>query len=725
MKRYFLISIYTLGLFISIAAQNTNLRDIFLSAESYFLFEEYDEALPLYLRINRQDPENDNVNYKIGVCYLNNPYEKNKSIFYLEKAVKNINLKYKENNYRETSAPLDALYYLGNAYRINNELGKAKTYYNLFLEKMDPMVFDEEIVNDQLKAIEIAESLKARPIDFDYSILGENINSRFSDERAVISGNESKLVYISKLQFYDAVLFSEKVNGKWSNPRNIIPELGVDGDVYPTCLSWDGTELFLYRSDDFIGNIYVSKYKQGKWTPIEKLNENINTRFWESHASISKDGTKLFFSSNRKGGFGGLDIYVSERFPEGDWQTPVLLGPSINSKYNEDTPFITEDGKKLYFSSFGHQGMGGYDVFVSVLNDDGSWAEPRNLGYPINSTADDLFFHPYRNGKFALYSRYKEDGFGRHDIYNYQVYNYEFPRMYLIAGQLDYEGSLEPADLNIRVVNTKSNETLSSLTPEADGSFSFSLPAGSYNLVFNGSKFHEIIKNLEINQLTPHSGIKIPEKITMIPLPRVLSPEESDKLLSLRDTALHVESDKPVKIRYNAERGSSVIINVYNDNELIASDTIDSARRRDDFEFTPKAGLNTIIFNSTDKDGNTTSKTAEVMYNPKMEDRELKDNKAVSGPEIIEIPLELTEPTEMDIKKMKEFNENAEGNLKNYLDKNNFNSNNSQTFINHLRENAASNNFTDQDINNMIANSYSLYDTRKLLENLAKVPQAT
>ena len=328
MKKSFTFLIFFLVMSLTSArSQDTDMRQIFLTAESYYLFEEFNEALPLYLQIHRHYPDNDNINFKIGVCFVNSPYEKDKSIAYLEKAVKNINPKYRENNFKETSAPPEALYYLGTACRINNQLSRAKENYKKFLQVMDPAVYDSVLVQAQIDACDAAGSLMKKPIDFDRQDLPDKINTRFAETNPVVSGDETKMAFISKLQFYDAVFYTEKVNGQWKAPRNIVPELGVDGDVYPTSMSYDGTEMFIYRNDAFVGNLYYTKLVNGRWTPLVRLNDNINTKYWESHASMTRDRQTLYFSSNRKGGYGGLDIYRSERQSNGDWGPAVNLGP--------------------------------------------------------------------------------------------------------------------------------------------------------------------------------------------------------------------------------------------------------------------------------------------------------------------------------------------------------------------------------------------------------------
>ncbi len=439
MKRHYVL-LFTLCLLFQygFSQPEGNFRDLFLYAESEFLFEEYAEALPNYLRLNKQYPDNDNINYKIGVCYLNDPYDKDKAIAFLEKAVQNINPKFKENSFKETGAPLEANFYLGNAYRINDQLEKAIETYEQFKNQADPELYDLELVNEQIRACNNAIDLKTRPVDIEIQNLGDRINTRFSDVQPVISGDESRLVFVQKQAFFDALAYSEKIDGEWSFPRVLMEELQVDEDVYPASLSYDGNTLFIYRNDNFTGNLYTSTYAEGRWSSLTRLNENINTKYWESHASLNKPGDTLYFTSNRKGGFGGLDIYYSVKGSNGDWGKAVNLGSAINTKYNEETPFITADGKTLYFSSYGHYNMGGYDVLYTTKLSDGSWAVPINAGYPINTTDDDVFFNPVHNGTFAYFPRYRDEGFGRTDLYRLEIFSKTHPRKFMVKGMVGY-----------------------------------------------------------------------------------------------------------------------------------------------------------------------------------------------------------------------------------------------------------------------------------------------
>lgn len=154
--------------------------------------------------------------------------------------------------------------------------------------------------------------------------------------------------------------------------------------MYPTCLSSDGNCLLLSKDDDFNSEIYLSRKIDGEWQPAEKLGKNINTKYWENHACVSEDGSVLIFTSNKPGGYGGFDLYLS-RWDEttGDWGPAENMGPVINTPFNEETPFLVNNGKTIYFSSQGHETMGGYDVFTSSLTKKGTGAHRSTWVIPL------------------------------------------------------------------------------------------------------------------------------------------------------------------------------------------------------------------------------------------------------------------------------------------------------------------------------------------------------
>jgi outer membrane protein OmpA-like peptidoglycan-associated protein len=425
MKRPLLLTVITLLFFNPLFSQDADekLKDVFLDAEYFLLNENYLEALYSYnVLYKRGFADNANINYRIGQCYLNIPGEKSKSIPYLEKASKRINIKYTEGSFKEINAPYDVFFLLGNAYRITYQTDKAIEAYTKYKELVGPKNPSAlTLANKEINACNIDVEIMKTPREVERVNMGRPINTSARDISPVVSGDESELVYNSAQKFYDAVFFCKRVNNKWSTPINITPEIQSDGDQYCSSLSFDGTELYLRKEDNFDANIMVAKYENGRWNKSEPLGKNINTKFWEGNACVSKDGKTLYFSSNKTGGYGALDLYKSERKPNENWGPAVNLGNLINTEFNEDAPFITEDGKRLYFISQGHNTMGGYDIFYSDLDTTGQWKQPINLGYPVNTADDDLYFCPVRNGSAAYVSLYEKGGNGYEDLYRIQI----------------------------------------------------------------------------------------------------------------------------------------------------------------------------------------------------------------------------------------------------------------------------------------------------------------
>lgn len=439
LKRIFIILFLILTTY-SINAQRSYYMKTFVDAEFFLLYEEYESALPLYKEILKTDPDNANINYRIGQCLIHLETDKISAIPYLEKVTDKISSNYREGYYSENRAPIEAYLYLGRAYRINNDLDKAYTVFKEYKKALMKKRGNLKIVEKELEAIDNARKQISNPIQFIAENLGSRINTSFPNLNAVVSGDESTIVYVSKLKFYNGIFMSKKENGFWSIPKNITSDLLANGEVNTLYLSRDGNLLLIARNDNDDFNIYQSRYNKSKdkWSEIEKLSKDINTRYKESHACLSPDGNTIFFSSNKPGGYGGLDIYYSQKNEKGDWQSPVNLGKPINTSYDETCPYLTENIQELYFSSKGHNTMGGYDIFHCFVVNDG-FSDPVNIGYPINSTDDDIFFVPFRNGLNAYYSFFNQnDGYGKDDIYKL---SFDLANSYNLANRVLEDGT--------------------------------------------------------------------------------------------------------------------------------------------------------------------------------------------------------------------------------------------------------------------------------------------
>ena len=584
------------------------IRDNFYDAESWVLFEDYKEALPLYLNLLKTNPDNANYKYRIGQCYLNIPGQKEKSIAYLEDAVKNIDPKYHQDKFKETGAPYDALYYLANAYRITNQLDKAISTYEQFKKNLDPEIYDSTVVNMQIQSCRNARELMKVPLYLKKTNMGDNINGSGSEFDPVISDKEDMIVFARSEPFYDAILYSTKVNGTWTTPLNLNEILKVDRDLFPSSLSEDGHALYLYSSADYDGTIYTSEFKDGTWQPMVRLNDNINTKYWESHATISHDNKMLYFTSNRKGTLGGLDIWVSKRDSTGDWGPAVNLGPVINTPYNEESPFLTKDDKTLFFSSRGHYNMGGYDIFYSTRLDNGEWSKPLNVGYPLNTTDDDVFFKPQNIGYEGYYSMQGSRGPGKDDIFRIEIFSDAHPRKFLIRGITTIADLLTnfKDSVKISAVNTTDNKQIVGVysNPET-GEYEFELPQGKYEITYTGTGGKKVVRTIDLPLLNPSDSLSLPVMV----LPKKDNVAVMD---ILSDRNITVTNGDTVVIPVKAEPESILRVEHRAGGSLVSADQFILHDSLFSYRFVPVMGDNIITFQLTDRFNNTTSTEVTV-----------------------------------------------------------------------------------------------------------------
>lgn len=624
MKKVFILLVTSLFLISNVPAQEYyELEELFLDADSWFSYEDYEEAVPLFLRVLESDSLNYNVMYKIGFSYLHIPGQKAKSISYLENAIQKTTDTYRNNTYLEKLAPVDALFYLGNAYLVNNRIDEAIDVYSGFQNAItrtkklaNKDIYDTDYLNKQFDACRNALQFQYKPVSFIASNLGNQINTRFNEFNAVVSGDGTSLVFTASLQFYDAIFYSKKdSNGQWGYPMNIMGQLGIDDNSATTGLSFNGTELYIYRDDNFDGNIYVSYFKNGMWTRVKKLGENINTKYWESHASLSPDNQKLYFVSNRAGGFGDLDIYVAQRLPDSTWSVPENLGGNINTRWNENTPFLTPNGKRLFFSSEGHQGMGGYDIFYSE-NNGSDWNTPVNIGYPINSTDNDIFFAPNKNGSFAYCSQFSKKGFGGQDIYQFQLLDLPGYNNLIVEGveTFDNKEDRNKKDFSINIINKANQDTIAVLKPDNDVTeYQYQTPLGLNHLIYEslqndetGNQFY-ISKSYDIKEVFLSSLIP-DEEIEKDTLPEI-SAEKSFYAID--------GDDRNIKIKLSVQKGNKLFVNTFYKDELINSEEFNIDKEDFIYEYKPLEGESIIKFKLVDKNNNVKTEQVTVSYIPK------------------------------------------------------------------------------------------------------------
>jgi len=492
-----------------------------------YLNEQYAKALPVFKDLVRTDINNANFNYLTGMCYLKLPFENGRSIPYLERAAKNTTRQYNDGSYKETKAPIDALFWLGYAYHLNRGYTPAQIYYNRYRDSLQVTdIFNIEMVERQIESCKSAKDLASNPVPVEISNLGNYINSKYKDFNPCLNASGTRIIYTrikpkedkdtnnlnkySKTEYQ--ILESECDNtGRWEKPKDISKELGTKGNCKTLSLSADGTELLIFKDDLENGSvkgtkgasIYYSKKKDSVWSSAKILNSNINSKYWESNATISPSGKEIYFTSDRPGGLGGLDIYVS-KLQNGVWGPAKNLGPTVNTKYDEESPVILPDGKTLFFSSEGHYNMGGFDIFYTKMIDSTKWTEPINIGYPINSTDDNVFFVPIGDGTKAYYSVARNEGyftFGEEDIYELEfVYDQSKLPEIQLSGKLQLEDMNQlDSSSKVSAVDTVTKLTVKSVTPNLEtGAYDMSLKPGEYEIKFKANNYREVTKFISL-----------------------------------------------------------------------------------------------------------------------------------------------------------------------------------------------------------------------------------
>jgi outer membrane protein OmpA-like peptidoglycan-associated protein/tetratricopeptide (TPR) repeat protein len=473
-----------------LAQDKKDFKNKFIEAEYFFFRNDYREAAFLYNELLKTDPANANLNFLTGACYLSLQGEKDKAIPYLEKAIASISPGYREGNYKERNAPKEAWFALAKAYHIAGRFADATEYYTKYKNVMRlSEVAEIEFVNKHLNNVELARQMLKDTLEFDFFALDPAINASTANYHAVYAEDDSVLIYMADKPFYAAIMMSRKTAGGWTPPETLNPQLEADDNVYVCDISSDGKELYLMRMDEYDRNLYISNFKSGRWSPMQPLDWNINSEFNEQHASISKDKRKLYFTSDRPDGNGGMDIYISTRFPDGSWGSPVNAGKTINSIYSEATPFISNDGKTLFFSSMGHPNIGGYDIFYSTALPNGQWSAPANMGFPLNTCDDDLFFNPLHNGELALFTSFNSM-LPLGEILTINLKQKDPGMLYTFRGSVITDDALS-LEANTRVVVSRadSEEKPREFEVAEGGDYAFELPAGKYNLTVDADNY--------------------------------------------------------------------------------------------------------------------------------------------------------------------------------------------------------------------------------------------
>ncbi|MGI6339880.1 MAG: OmpA family protein [Bacteroidales bacterium] len=421
---------------------------------------------------------------------------------------------YKQKRYAEstlfyrTAVKIDSLFYLpvlfnlANSEMMSGDYKNALQHYHAYLSQPKTSVKNRELALKNVRNCEFAIEAIKNPVQFNPISVGEGINTINDEYWPSITADGQTLMFTRqakpagdlnsyKLYQEDFYISYMSDDGLWRKAINAGPPLNTAQNEGAQTLSSDGSYMFFTACDRPGGagscDIYYSSYDDGKWSVPVNIGSPVNTRFWESQPSVSADGRILFFSSNRSGGFGGKDLWYSIRNEAGKWTTPVNMGKTVNTESDEMSPFIHFDGRTLYFSSDGRPGMGGFDIYVTRLQDDSTWSEPRNLGYPVNTSNDETGLVIESAGQKAYFSSVRDNNNGK-DIFYFNL-DESFrpdPVAYMKGKVIDKEtGGAIRAEYEL--INITTGKRVIIDDTDAKGNFLVCLPSG-FNYGLNVSK---------------------------------------------------------------------------------------------------------------------------------------------------------------------------------------------------------------------------------------------
>jgi outer membrane protein OmpA-like peptidoglycan-associated protein/Tol biopolymer transport system component len=362
--------------------------------------------------------------------------------------------------------------------------------------------------NKYLKDCEFATLAIKSPKKYEPVNLGDAINSKYRDYFPSVTADGEKMIFSRNISDNEDFYIAEKKDNKWSIPVPLSNKINTEKfNEGAQSISADGRYLFFTGCNrpDGLGrcDIYVSHKEGSSWGDPFNLGAPLNTPYWESQPTISPDGNTLYFVSNRPGGLGGYDIWKSMLKSDGYWSRPENLGAEINTPYDEHTPFIHSDGRTLYFSSDGWPGMGNKDIFLSRLGDNGKWSLPENLGYPINTFNEETGLIVTPDGTEGLFSSTLKDGYGDMDIYQFKMPADKKPMpITYVKGIVKDKETGKFLEARVQVVNLKSKNTeYDDFTSAENGEFLAVMPIGSnylFNVSADGYLFHS--ENYQLNE---------------------------------------------------------------------------------------------------------------------------------------------------------------------------------------------------------------------------------
>lgn len=513
--KIFTISFLTLVCANIFAQTEKDSKTLITQADESLKLENYEDALEDYLQLVAFDQKNETYNYNTAVCYLNTNINKAKAVPYLENIIRN-----------EKHNP-NADYLLGRSYQYANRFDDAIAAFEKFQKNGKGSESNLKEVHQQIQHCINAKELIKFPIDVVFQNLGKTINSSFADYYPFVNENEAYMVFNSKRpfdkeasknpngSFSNSIYISKVINGEYASADIIGKPISVGNSVEEVIGMNAKGNILLINKPNLRGEskLYLSTLQDGGvFSKLEELPLTINGSGDVIAATMDNEGKLIYFASNRKGGFGGTDIYSCKKLPNGKWSEAKNLGEKINTALDEDFPNLSPNGNTLYFSSKGHSSMGGYDIFKTTLNESGlDFGDVKNIGYPVNTSYDDLNFRISKNGRYGYVSSVRGGGQGDYDIYRVSFNDIEMDYTVLIGDLVtkDTLNKIEFRDTFISISNTITNEIVGNYLPNpSSGRFIIIVPPGKYTLSVESPGFKDYKFPLEIHDKVSYQSEK-------------------------------------------------------------------------------------------------------------------------------------------------------------------------------------------------------------------------